>query len=355
MDSLRALRQNRGGGVSETGARPASRLRQQLRAQLPRIRILAGIAISVVFLSVTVAGLDLREVGQLILAASPIGLLVALAIVGLDVSVRAYRWQGLLEAMAPASFRKAFGFLCIGYFANSMLPARLGDLARAYLAGNAFRVPRLATLGTVLVERVSDGVTMVVAVIAFGLIVPGAGAIRDTAAALFLVGLAGLLVVSLGLLAARRSGLVTTRLGSLVQDFLARIAAGTRAAQSPRGAARLVLTTLAAFVTAVLVLYSVAGAVGLLLTPAQAAFVAAGLALSLAIPAAPGSVGTYEFVGVTILVGLGFPPEQSFAAVALVHLVAALPPALTGLVAMWVYQMRVGTLVESAEAAREAP
>lgn len=325
-----------------------------LRAQLPRIRILLGVAVSVVFLGVTVAGLDLAVVGQIVIAASPMGLAVALLLVGLDVAIRAYRWQGLLEAMAPAPFRKTFGFLCIGYFANSMLPARLGDLARAYLAGTAFRAPRLATLGTILVERVADGLTMVAAVIVLGMIVPGAGTVRDTAAVLFLVGLAGLLVAAIGLLTARRTGLDATRIGRLVRDFLLRVAAGTRAARSPRGAARLLISTAAAFVTAVLVLYTVAGAVGLPLSPEQAAFVAAGLALSLAIPAAPGSVGTYEFVGVSILVGLGFAPEPSFAAVAIVHVVATLPAALAGLVAMWAYHMRVGTLVGSAEAAEEA-
>jgi len=70
------------------------------------------------------------------------------------------------------------------------------------------------------------------------------------------------------------------------------------------------------------------------------------LALSTAIPAGPGSVGTYEFIGVTVLVSLGFPAEPAFAAVLLVHLLAALPPAVAGLGAFWANHLRVGSLVE---------
>ena len=319
-------------------------------SRLARFRLLLGIVLSVAFLAVTVAGLDLALVGQIILAASPLGLVLALALVGLELSIRAYRWQALLGGIAPVPYRKAFGFLCIGYFANSMLPARLGDLARAYLAGNSFRIPRLATLGTVLVERVADGLTMVVAVIVASIFVPEAGAIRQTAIVLLLVGLAGLLVASLGLLAAHRLGLDTTRLGSLLRDLLLRVLAGTRALRHPRGLAIVLATTFAGFVTAVSVLWTVGMAVGLELSAGQAALVSAGLALSLAIPAAPGSLGTYEFVGVSILVSIGYPPEASLAAIALVHVFVTLPAALLGLLAMWAYHMRVRTIVESAEA-----
>ena len=335
--------------MTQVGRQMAVRVPQQLRAHARRIRLLLGIVLSLLFLAVTVSGVDTQLVGQLILAASPVGLAAALGLVFLELAVRGFRWQVLLSGIATAPYLRSLGFLCIGYFANSMLPARLGDLARAYLAGDAFNAPRLGTLGTIIVERFSDGVTMLLGVLVFGSIVATAGAVRDTAVALGAVGVAGILVLAVGALVARRAGLHATTLGRVATDLIDRVARGAVVLRTPRGLASVVGATIVAFALSVGVLFTIAGSVGMRLTPEQAALVTAGLALSLAIPAAPGSVGTYEFVGVSILTSLGFPPEQSLATVVLVHVFTSVPAALAGLVAMWIYHVRVQTIVETAE------
>jgi uncharacterized membrane protein YbhN (UPF0104 family) len=209
-------------------------------------------------------------------------------------------------------------------------------------------------LGTIMIERLSDGLIMLATVILAGALVPTAGAIRDTAIALSFVGLAGLLVLSVGLVVARRTRADSTRVGALVEGLISRVMAGTVALRSIGGAVRVVGATAVGLVTAILIVSSVAAAVGLQLSPLQAAVVTAGLALSMAIPAAPGSLGTYEFVGVSILVGLGFPAEASLATIVLVHVIATVPPALAGMVSMWFLHLRVGTIVAGADPAEPA-
>ena len=94
-------------------------------------------------------------------------------------------------------------------------------------------------------------------------------------------------------------------------------------------------------------------ALGLPLNPAEWALVLGVLALSTAIPAAPGSLGTYEFAGVTVLGILGIGPSQALAATVLIHVIAALPPALLGLGATLVLHLRVSDL-QSAGSAPES-
>jgi glycosyltransferase 2 family protein len=91
----------------------------------------------------------------------------------------------------------------------------------------------------------------------------------------------------------------------------------------------------------------VSGALGLPLDPVQWAFVLGVLALSTAIPAAPGSLGTYEFAGVTALGILGIGSSQALAATVLIHVIAALPPALLGLAATFIMHLRI-TDIEAA-------
>ena len=73
-----------------------------------------------------------------------------------------------------------------------------------------------------------------------------------------------------------------------------------------------------------------------------------GIALSLAIPAAPGALGTYE-VGVAIATSLGYTAEQGLAAILLMRVITTFPPALAGLVSLFILQIRPGELVQAAE------
>jgi uncharacterized membrane protein YbhN (UPF0104 family) len=133
--------------------------------------------------------------------------------------------------------------------------------------------------------------------------------------------------------------------------MLARIAAGAAALRSPVKLAAFVGLTLGAFSIAIAAFSSIAAAVGLHLSLIEAAIVMAALALSTAIPAAPASLGTYEFVGLTVLVQLGAPPDAALAAVLIIHVFVTIPSAIIGLVATWLLHVRVSDLAEEAAAA----
>ena len=62
-------------------------------------------------------------------------------------------------------YRRVLGYTYIGYLANNVLPARLGELVRSHSLGEKEGVARTTVLGTVVVERVVDTV-MVVAIAA---------------------------------------------------------------------------------------------------------------------------------------------------------------------------------------------
>ena len=69
-----------------------------------------------------------------------------------------------------APYRRVLGYTYIGYLANNVLPARLGELYRSHALGEGEGVSRTTVLGTVVVERVVDTV-MVVAIAAVAVLV----------------------------------------------------------------------------------------------------------------------------------------------------------------------------------------
>ena len=89
-------------------------------------------------------------------------LLPALAVYFAGVWIRAVRWGVLLSPLRrgihPYSL---FKVLVIGYMGNDILPARLGDVIRVYVLSRRESVTKSATLATILVERIFDGLTMI--------------------------------------------------------------------------------------------------------------------------------------------------------------------------------------------------
>ena len=75
--------------------------------------------------------------------------------------VRTVRWQYLLRPVKKVSPLRLFPVVIIGLMANNVLPARAGELARAYVLGQRERISKTTSLGTIAVDRLFDGVTLI--------------------------------------------------------------------------------------------------------------------------------------------------------------------------------------------------
>lgn len=83
--------------------------------------------------------------------------LAALAVHYLSLPLRGGRWGVLLKSSGYSiEFRKLNLFYFLSWFANALLPARIGDLYKAYLLRRSDGVPISLSLGVVFSERVFD-------------------------------------------------------------------------------------------------------------------------------------------------------------------------------------------------------
>jgi hypothetical protein len=315
------------------------------------IRLLVGVLISAAFLAVTLRNVDLGKAADAMGRAAPLALGAALAIVLVDLCLRALRWYVLLlnveDATVRPPYRLAFGYLTLGFAANFVLPARLGDIARAILAAGAFKAPRLSIFGTVLIERVADGLTFLVLAVLSSLVVASGSELRSLTGYAVVLTVGGLIAAGVGWFVISRSALASTRLATAVAGVIRRLSAGAGAFRHLRSAASFLGLTALLATTASLVAWTVLQAVGVNLSPIQTVLFLSGIALSLAIPAAPGAIGTYEFVGVAIVTGLGYTPEQGLATILLMRVITTFPPALIGLVSIWALHVRPDAIAEA--------
>ncbi len=125
------------------------------------LKVGMGLVISLVFLYLAFRQLDFQQMKQAFSQANYWLLVPTLAILFLSHWLRSVRWQILLRPMQKISVGTLFSALLIGYAANDILPAHLGELIRAYLIGRKRTIPASSALASIVVERIIDVLTLV--------------------------------------------------------------------------------------------------------------------------------------------------------------------------------------------------
>ena len=300
-------------------------------------RAVVGIAISVIALLLVFRTVDVAARWQIIKGAQPQWIVLMVAFIIFDVLLRALRWRVLLAPIAKVPYLTTLSSLLVGYLANNILPARLGEVIRSHDLGTRTGLSRTMILGTIVVERVVDTV-VVVAIASVAILVLS---VRGIVASAVLVGLAvtALLVVAIGLgIAAHRlpgAERASAFLGRWprIRLMLARLRDGLSVAKEPRTMGAAVVLSVITWSCTVLAFAAAAQAVGVQPTIGQAALLAAGVNLATAIPSAPGYVGTFELAAVTIAASVGIGSEDALALAVLVHMTALLVTSIGGALA----------------------
>lgn len=120
-----------------------------------------GVGVTVVLLWWVLKDVDFGDVLANV-AKGNFGLLLAAVFVATSgFFIRALRWKVLLAPVhAETRLRSRFAGVSIGFMANNVLPARIGEFARAYAFSRLEPVTATAAFGTLVVERFMDGVIL---------------------------------------------------------------------------------------------------------------------------------------------------------------------------------------------------
>lgn len=119
-----------------------------------------GVAISALFLWLALRGLQLVEFWTAVRSARYWWIAPGVVVYFMGVWVRAWRWHYLLRPIQKIPVREMFPITCIGYMGNNVYPARAGEVLRAVILKRKRAVPISASLATIVVERIFDGVVM---------------------------------------------------------------------------------------------------------------------------------------------------------------------------------------------------
>lgn len=315
------------GDISQTASPPTARWVVRSRSFL--VGLLVGVPLSVLFFWLALRGADLDEVRSALAQADLALVALGSAAIGVFYVGQAMRWRTVART-ADVSRARFVGMVVGAVTVNILLPGRVGELLRVRWLQLAARMRAGRALGIVFVDRSFD----ILALVVFLAIALPSVASADWLRKIVLAGVVLVLAIALALVAARAYARRRARERRLRRGWLRETVRDTlEVLAEPIGARRgavvlgMSLATWAAWALAATL---VARAVGIELSLSEAVFVTAVLNLGVAIPSAPGFVGTYQWLGVAALGLIGVRTDEALAFAILMHAVWYVPTLLVG-------------------------
>jgi uncharacterized protein (TIRG00374 family) len=299
---------------------------------------IAGIVVSVAALAYAVRGVRWGDVWGAIRGAQPALVVLALITVLLTTFAKAVRWRWLLyPEHERLRLRDVLAALLVGQMLNTLVPARAGDLARAYHLGQQGQVSKATVLGSVVAEKAMDMVMLAVCAlitIPWLYLVPWVE--KSTLALAVTAVIALTAVVMIAWFGERlleklyplfRRWPIGERLAHLGRSGMN----GLQAFRSNRASISAWLWSVLAYMLAVSTNYVLFAAMDIQLPAYVGLLLLVVIYLGAAPPSLPGKVGIFHGITVLTLTAFGVSASTALAYGAVLHLLIYVPPTLLGL------------------------
>ncbi len=331
---------------------------------MKRWQVWLGVVVSAIFLYPAVKGLHLSEVWYYLRTAKYIWIVPGVLVYFVGVWARTWRWHYMLRPLKQVPLARLFPVVCIGYFGNNVYPARAGEVLRAYVLKRKEGVPISASLATILVERVFDGLVMLLFVF---IALPFAPSLEEYRQFVTLISLAFFAALAVFFWAAfqpdRVRGvyfrlghpLVPARFRPRVEDMVNRFLEGIHFMSRPADVLMTFFTSviiwLAETVKYWFVMHAFSFSVSFLVLMLMNGIVN----LATTLPAAPGYVGTFDTPGIGVLTAFGVDKDLATGYTFVLHAALWFPITALGAYYMWREHVKWEEIDRTAEVLDERP
>lgn len=121
-------------------------------------RYVFSIILSLIFLYLAIKNVQYKKVRDALTGANYLFVIPAMLMVILSFVIRGIRWGYFFKK--KIKFQSLFGMMMIGFMVNNILPARIGEVTRAYMIGKKENISRSLSFATIILERIFDGLSL---------------------------------------------------------------------------------------------------------------------------------------------------------------------------------------------------
>lgn len=315
--------------------------KRKFRLRSRNLRLLVGVLISAVFIWLALRGLHLGDVWASLRTANYGWLIPSIVVYFLAVWARTWRWDYLLRPLKRIPLRRLFPVVVIGYMGNNVYPFRAGELLRSFVLRREEAVPMSSSLATIVVERVFDGLVMLLFVF---MALPFAPLPNDSIRWIVIAGsvaFLGALLVFFAVAAVPQRFLLLTewfaarflpeKFQAAINDFAERFISGLSSLRSGRGLMMIFLTSVVIWLLETVKYWFVMHAFDFSVSFFALMLMNGIVNLATTLPSAPGYIGTFDGPGIAVLTLYGVDPAVATAYTLTLHATLWLPITLLGI------------------------
>lgn len=320
-------------------------------------KLWTGLLISALFIYLALRNVNMARTWTIIKSADLFFLFLVIVLTCLQFTIRAWRWRILLEPIKHTGFLNRLSTIFIGFGANCVLPARLGEFIRANYLGHTEKISGSSAFGTVVVERLFDGFTLLL-ILLIGLIGTTfpeewhaiSGSLRATG--FFLLFLYIMLMSMLVGFKYKTHGFmelfdrllffIPSRLRPKVMDTIWNFSKGIVLVKDPLKWLQIIFYSLLIWFVNLYQVEMIEQALGLKLPFIAAFLIMAMASFGVMIPSAPGYIGTFHLSVQYGFLFYGIGHEEALSAAILWHGVVFFPTLIFGLIAFLLLQISFG-------------
>ncbi|MEM7331503.1 MAG: lysylphosphatidylglycerol synthase transmembrane domain-containing protein [Chloroflexota bacterium] len=311
-------------------------------------QIWIGVLISAIFLWLAFRGLDFEEAWQNAQNANYLWLIPSVGVYFIGVWVRTWRWDFMLRPLKHIPVARLFPVVVIGYMGNNIYPLRAGEVLRSYVLKQREDIPMGASLATVVVERVFDGLVMLMFVFAALPFAPIPGQLFQQTVIFASFAFFTALIVFFAIAAFPKRFLkiatwvthtfLPKKVHAPLLDFTERFLNGLESLRNFRNVLMIFFTSIIIWLLETVKYWFVMQAFDFSVTFFALMLMNGIVNLATTIPTAPGYVGTFDLPGIAVLTQYGVPENIATPYTLVLHIALWLPITLLG----GIYMLREG-------------
>ena len=299
-----------------------------------KYRVWLGLAISLIAVVIVVKSVDVQEIWSNLSKVSLGTIMSLFALYLLSMGIRAWRWGTIIKQRKQVAFGQVFRGLVYGYMLNQLLPAKMGELARAEYLVRTEKSSRSYILGTIAMERLFD--LLVIFLFFVASVIFSASLMKQFKSNLFQVGLF-LLIASLAVFAVynlrwfkRPAQLLPKKPREFVYRVIDNMADSFKVLRDSMLSAKALIMTLMIWALTCISLYIIASELSIMIPSYAYLFLVSAGTFGMVIPSTSANIGVYHAITMGALMLFMVPKEQALSFAIVAHAFDFFPAILLG-------------------------
>ena len=309
------------------------------------INITIGIIISIICLNFAFRGIDIKGSIEVVKNINVTYFIISLILSVAIITLRGLRWECFIPLNKPIKKRTIVMATYIGFMANNILPAKLGEVARAYILGVKEDVSKSALIASVVTERLFDVIVGgVILTISVAFIPNLPKTVTYAATLLFVVSIVGFLVLMFLVWQKEFAhkvfhkvfGILPQKIASKLIEFSCNFIDGIGLKNDPKHIFLIFLYTILYLIGQILTIGFLLMSFNIKSSPIIALYVFAMGGFGFAVPSAPSGIGPFEWAIIFGLSLIGVEKTVAAPYALVYHMMGIAPITIVGFIFLFI-------------------